>query len=71
MSKSATSVFVVGIFLIIAGIGFLIIPNIVLSILGILSSDEVWIRILGMKVLFIGYYYVSALSASLALLSWY
>lgn len=60
MSKSAVSVFTIGIFSIITGIGFLILPNLLLSILGIPPSDEVWIRILGMMVLFIGYYYIVA-----------
>jgi hypothetical protein len=60
MSKSAVSVFAAGVFLILTGIGFFIIPNTVLSLLGIPSTDEVWIRIVGMLVLFIGYYYVFA-----------
>jgi hypothetical protein len=60
MSKSAVSLFAVGIFLILTGIGFFIIPNFVLSLLNIPPTNEVWIRILGMLVLFIGYYYVIA-----------
>jgi hypothetical protein len=60
MSKAAVSLFAVGLFLILTGIGFFIIPNFVLSLLRIPPTDEVWIRILGMLVLFIGYYYVVA-----------
>ncbi len=60
MSKAAVSVFAVGIFLILTGIGFFIVPNFVLSLLRIPPTDEVWIRILGMLVLFIGYYYIIA-----------
>ena len=56
MSKAAVSVFAAGLFLIVTGIGFLIIPNFVLSLLSIPPTDEVWIRIVGMLVLFIGYY---------------
>jgi uncharacterized membrane protein YjjP (DUF1212 family) len=60
MSKAAVSVFAVGVFLILTGIGFFIVPNFVLSLLSIPPTDEVWIRILGMIVLFVGYYYVIA-----------
>ena len=60
MSKSAVSVYAVGWILVLTGTGFLIVPDLVLSLLGIPFTDEVWIRILGMMVLFIGYYYVVA-----------
>jgi hypothetical protein len=60
MSKAAISLFVIGIFFILTGIGFLVVPNFVLSILAIPPTNEVWIRIVGMLVLFIGYYYVVA-----------
>jgi len=60
MSKAAVSVFAVGLFLIMTGIGFFIVPNLVLSLFCIPPTDEVWIRIVGMMVLFIGYYYTVA-----------
>lgn len=60
MSKAAVSVFAVGLFLILTGTGFFIIPNFVLSLFSIPPTDEVWIRIVGMLALFIGYYYVIA-----------
>jgi hypothetical protein len=60
MSKASVSVFSVGVFLVITGISFLIIPNFVLSILGIPATTEIWIRIVGMLALFLGYYYISA-----------
>jgi hypothetical protein len=60
MSKASVSVFSVGVFLVITGISFLIIPNLVLSILGIPATTEIWIRIVGMLALFLGYYYISS-----------
>lgn len=60
MSKSAVSVFAAGIYLAITGIGFLIIPNLVLSAFQLPPTNEVWIRILGMVTLFLGFYYISA-----------
>jgi hypothetical protein len=57
MSKSAVSVFAAGLFLMFTGIGFFIVPNLVLPMFGLPETNEVWIRIMGMLVLFLGYYY--------------
>ena len=60
MRKSAFSVFVFGIYLMLGGIGFLFIPNICLSILGMQMTQEVWIHIMGWCMFFIGLYYIVA-----------
>ena len=60
MSKSALSIFVFGIYLMVGGIGFLFIPNICLSILGMQTTQEVWIHIMGWCMFFIGLYYIVA-----------
>ncbi len=60
MSKSAFSVFFFGIYLMVGGIGFLFIPNICLSILGMQATQEVWIHIMGWCMFFIGLYYIVA-----------
>ena len=60
MRKSAFSVFVFGIYLMVGGIGFLFIPNICLSILGMQMTQEVWIHIMGWCMFFIGLYYIVA-----------
>jgi hypothetical protein len=60
MSKSAVSVFAAGVFLIFTGIGFFIAPNMVLPLFGLPETNEVWIRIMGMLVLFLGYYYFTS-----------
>ena len=58
MSKSALSVLVFGLYLSILAFGFLIFPNTILSLLGLLHTNEVWVRIVGMLLLGLSYYYL-------------
>lgn len=58
MSKPAKSMFFFGVYVVIAGLGFLIIPNTLLSLLGLQETTEPWIRILGFIALILGYYYI-------------
>jgi hypothetical protein len=60
MSKAARSVHVFGMYLIVAGTGFVLVPNLVLSTLGMPTTTEVWIRVLGIVVTILGVYYVVA-----------
>lgn len=60
MSKSAISVFVFGLYLVFLGLGFLIIPNTVLSLFNAPGTDEVWVRVVGMLLLGLAYYYLAA-----------
>jgi hypothetical protein len=60
MSKAARSLFVFGIYLIVIGLGFLIIPNTVLPIFGFPDTSEPWIRVMAMLLLFLAYYYIQA-----------
>ena len=60
MSKSARSVFVFGLYLAVLGIVLLVAPNFLLGMFGLPSTAEVWIRIVGMLVLFLGFYYIQA-----------
>jgi len=60
MSKAARSVYVFGVYLVVAGTGFLLIPNLVLGTLGVPPTTEVWIRVLGLVVTVLGIYYVAA-----------
>jgi hypothetical protein len=57
MSKSALSVFVFGLYLLVLGIVMLVVPNFLLGLFSIPSTTEVWIRVAGMLVLFLGIYY--------------
>jgi len=58
MSRSALSVLVFGLYLSILALGFLIFPNTVLSLLGLLRTNEVWVRVVGMLLLGLSYYYI-------------
>jgi hypothetical protein len=58
MSKTATSVFVFGVYLIFLGLGFLILPNTLLPLFGLPTTSEVWIRVMAMLLLLLAYYYI-------------
>ena len=60
MGGAALSLFVFGIYLVLGGLGFLISPDMPLSLLGIPLTDEPWIRVVGMVMLVLGYYYIRA-----------
>jgi hypothetical protein len=60
MSKSALSVFVFGLYIAVLGIVLLVAPNFLLGMFGLPGTTEVWIRIVGMLVLFLGFYYTQA-----------
>jgi len=49
---------VFGLYLSILALGFLIFPNTVLSLLGLLQTNEVWVRVVGMLLLGLSYYYI-------------
>ena len=60
MSKVARSVFVFGLYLVVLGIVLLVAPNFLLGIFFLPSATEVWVRVTGMLVLFLGFYYTQA-----------
>jgi len=58
MSKSATSVLVFGIYLVVIGLGFLLMPHTVLGLFGLPTTSEPWIRVVAMLLLILSYYYI-------------
>jgi hypothetical protein len=60
MSKAARSLFIFGIYLIVIGLGFLVVPNVVLRLFGFPETSEPWIRVMAMLLLFLAYYYIQA-----------
>lgn len=54
MSRAAISAAVWGIYLMAAGLGFLLIPNTLLSLIGLPTTTEVWIRVLGLLAAVLG-----------------
>ena len=58
MRNPAKSVFVFGLYLVGLGAILLVVPNLLLSVFGFPLTSEVWIRVVGMLVLYLGIYYV-------------
>lgn len=50
--------FYFGIYVVLAGLGFFLIPNTLLVLLGLQETTEPWIRILGFIAFILGYYYI-------------
>lgn len=55
MSKSAFSVRVFSIYMIVFGSVLIVAPNLILSIFAVAETHEVWIRIVGVLILIVGY----------------
>ena len=71
MSNAAKSLLVFGIYAVVAGLGFMLIPNIPLDLFGFGTTTEVWIRLVGVLVIAVGYYYIrAAISELTPLFSW-
>ncbi len=51
MSKAAKSLFVFGIYLIVIGLAFLLVPNIQLRLFGFPETSEPWIRVMAVLLL--------------------
>ncbi len=60
MSKSAQSLFVFSIYLFGLGTILIVIPNVLLTLFIFPETNEVWIRVIGVLVLFLGFYYFKA-----------
>jgi hypothetical protein len=60
MTNAARSIFVYGLYLLILSVTLIVIPNVPLSIFGIPTTNEVWIRIVGVQLLALGVYFVRA-----------
>ena len=60
MSNPAKSIFVFGIYLAFLGIILVVFPNPLISLFGLPETNEVWIRVVGMLVLFLAFYYTQA-----------
>jgi len=59
MTPAARSIVYFGAYVILTGLVLLLAPNVLLSIFGLGSTTEVWIRVLGCVVIVLGAYYVA------------
>lgn len=57
MTAAAKSVYYFGWYLYVVGATLIFIPNMLLGLLGIPQTNEVWIRVLGVIVGLLGFYY--------------
>ena len=60
MSKAAKTIQIFGIYLIVTGLGFLTMPNKILTLLNVASTTEVWIYVMAMVIFLLGVYYLAA-----------
>lgn len=60
MNRAATSIRVVGIYLILLGAALIAAPNLVLAAFGFPPTSEVWLRVVGVLAAALGHYYVQA-----------
>lgn len=60
MSPAARSVFAFTVYLWVIGAILVLAPNVLLSLFGIPETHEVWVRVVGMLALILGYYYQGA-----------
>lgn len=71
MSNAAKSILVFAVYLVLAGLTFMLVPNIPLGLLGFGVTTEVWIRVVGMLLIAVAYMYIRAALADLTpLFSW-
>ena len=60
MSATAKTIFYFGVYIVGLGLILLFVPNILLGAFGFEEAKEVWIRVLGVVVTALGYYYIVA-----------
>jgi hypothetical protein len=58
MSQSARSITVFGVYLALAGLAFMFVPNLLLPIIGFPTTNEIWIRLVGLLTLILGMYFL-------------
>lgn len=60
MSSAARSVFVFGVYLLVLGFALLVAPNLLLGLFLLPTTTEIWVRIVGMLILILSFYYTQA-----------
>ena len=60
MQRTATTIVAWGVYEFVVGATLLLAPNVLLGVLGLPATDEVWIRLIGVMALVIGYFFVQS-----------
>jgi hypothetical protein len=71
MSHSARSVFVFGLYLVGLSLILLVAPNVLLGMFSLASTSEVWVRVVGMLALILGFYYIQAARKEMTEFFWW
>ena len=58
MLNPARSITVFGIYLLLSGLSFILIPNLILPLFGFAATTEVWIRVVGLLAAILGFYFL-------------
>lgn len=58
MSRAAWSMLVFGIYLVVLGVALIAVPNAILSLFGLPATSEVYIRIVGVLLFLLAWYYI-------------
>jgi hypothetical protein len=65
MSGATTSIRVFGVYLVILGAALIVAPNAVLAPFGVPPTSEVWVRVVGVLAVALGFYYGQAARSEL------
>ena len=60
MSRAARSIFYFGWYLVVLGFLITVYPNAILAIFRVPPTTEVWIRVLGIATIVVGYFYIQS-----------
>jgi hypothetical protein len=60
MTQAAKSILVFGIYLAAVGVVIVLAPNVLLLLLGLPGTSEVWIRVVGVLTLFLAFFFIQA-----------
>lgn len=60
MNRAAFSVLIFGIYMLVQGALLLIVPNVLLSVLQLPPTNELWVRATGYALMALGFYYTQA-----------
>jgi hypothetical protein len=60
VTRAAVSVLAFGVYMLVMGVLLLAVPNVLLSLVRYPITDELWLRVLGVVTLILGYYYTVA-----------
>ncbi len=65
MSKSAISIMIFGVYVSVLGLLLIAIPNLILGLLLQPETNEIWIRVAGVLLFLLGFYYIESARAEL------